>query len=87
MKAKPPATPRRASGAVLSLRSRVDAAGRRRALGAHARTGKYARSFATKRALAWSREFLATTTPVLVLPSAVFVPVAVFFLRGSLRTQ
>jgi len=70
---------------VLGLRGRIDAATRRRALGAQARTGKYARSFATRRALAWTREFWPPLLLVFLLPSAVFVPVAVFFLRGSLR--
>jgi hypothetical protein len=69
----------------LGLRERINAAGRRRALGAQARTGKYARSFATTRALEWSREFWRPLLLVFVLPSAVFVPVAVFYLRGSLQ--
>lgn len=85
VKAKPPVAPGKATGAVLGLRGRIDATARRRALGAQARTGKYARSFATKRALEWSREFWWALLLVFILPSAVFVPVAVFSLRGSLR--
>ena len=85
VKAKPPAASGKAVGAVLALRARIDAAARRRALGAQARTGKYARSFATSRVLDWSREFWRPLLLVFVLPSAVFVPAAAFYLRGSLR--
>lgn len=67
------------------LPARLESAKRKRALGSQARTGRYARGLALGAVAAFTRTFWLPLLGILLLPPALFVPLAVFFVPGPFK--